>query len=184
MRRTLTLTAIVLVMLSVAGMATLQASSVYADPQFKTQWDQGEAITPNFWGPLANAKDVAPEPYKEATGGTRTVQYFDKGRMELTGGKVTNGLLATELIKGQIQTGDATFTPMAPPAIPIAGDPDNPGPTYASLATKAVSLLAASTSKSGQPGRRDRFCDGRCDHTGRHRHPGDDDQRLRRHDQA
>jgi hypothetical protein len=151
MRRTLTLTGIVLLLLSVVGMTTLQASSAYADPQFKTQWDQGEAITPNFWGPLANAKDVPPEPYKEATGGTRTVQYFDKGRMELTGGKVTNGLLATELVKGQIQVGDATFTPQAPPAIPIAGDPDNPGPTYASLATKAASLLAASTSKVGSP---------------------------------
>jgi hypothetical protein len=151
MRRTLTLTGIVLLLLSVVGMTTLQASSAYADPQFKTQWDQGEAITPNFWGPLANAKDGQQEPYKEATGGNRLVQYFDKGRMELTNGKVTNGLLATELIKGQIQVGDATFTPQAPPAISIAGDPDNPGPTYASLATKAVSLLAASTSKVGSP---------------------------------
>jgi hypothetical protein len=150
MRRTLTLTAIVLLLISVAGMATLQAASTYADPQFKTQWDQGEAITPNFWGPLNTAKDGQQEDYKEA-GGKRLVQYFDKGRMELTNGKVTNGLLATEIIKGQIQTGDATFTPQAPPAIPIAGDPDNPGPTYAGLATKAVSLLAASTSKVGNP---------------------------------
>jgi hypothetical protein len=151
MRRTLTLTGIVLLLLSVVGMTTLQASSAYADPQFEAQWKQGEAITPNFWGPLANAKDGQQEPYKEATGGNRLVQYFDKGRMELTNGKVTNGLLATELIKGQIQVGDATFTPQAPPAISIAGDPDNPGPTYASLATKAVSLLAASTSKVGSP---------------------------------
>jgi hypothetical protein len=151
MRRTLTLTAIVLLLLSVVGMTTLQASSAYADPQFKTQWDQGEAITPNFWGPLSTAKDGQQEPYKEASGGQRLVQYFDKGRMELTNGKVTNGLLATEIIKGQIQVGDATFKPQAPPAIPIAGDPDNPGPTYASLATKAASLLAASTSKIGTP---------------------------------
>ncbi|MGI8857829.1 MAG: hypothetical protein ACR2JW_18995 [Thermomicrobiales bacterium] len=151
MRRTLTLTAIVLLLLSVVGMTTLQASSAYADPQFDAQWKQGEAITPNFWGPLANAKDVPPEQDKEATGGTRTVQYFDKGRMELTNGKVTNGLLATELVRGQIQAGDATFTPQAPPAIPIAGDPDNPGPTYATLATKAVSLLTASTAKTGSP---------------------------------
>jgi hypothetical protein len=126
-----------------------RASSAYADPQFKTQWEQGEAITPNFWGPLANAKDGQQEPYKEAQGGARTVQYFDKGRMELTNGKVTNGLLATELIKGQVQVGDATFTPQAPPAIPIAGDPDGGGPTYATLATRAVSLLAASTTKVG-----------------------------------
>ena len=150
MRRTLTLTAILLLLGSVAGLATLQAASTYADPQFKTQWDQGEAITPNFWGPLATAKDGQDEPYKEASpGGKRTVQYFDKGRMELTNGKVTNGLLASEIIKGQIQIGDATFTGQAPPAIPIAGDPDGGGPTYAMLATKASSLLAASTAKTG-----------------------------------
>jgi hypothetical protein len=61
------------------------------------------------------------------------VQYFDKGRMELTNGAITNGLLASEIIKGQIQVGDATFQQKASPAIPIAGDPDNPGPTYAQL---------------------------------------------------
>jgi hypothetical protein len=149
MRRTLTLTAILLLLVSVAGLASLQAASGYADPQFKTQWDQGEAITPNFWGPLANASDAKQEDYKEAAGGKRTVQYFDKGRMELTNGKVTNGLLASEVIKGQIQTGDATFTGQAPPSIPIAGDPDGGGPTYALLATKASSLLAASTAKVG-----------------------------------
>src|SRR4051812_8225304 len=100
MRRTLTLAAILLLLISVAGLASLQAASGYADPQFKTQWDQGEAITPNFWGPLASAKDGQQEDYKEAQSGKRTVQYFDKGRMELTNGKVTNGLLATEIIKG------------------------------------------------------------------------------------
>ena len=69
--------------------------------------------------------------------------------------------------------------PSRSPAIP-----DNPGPTYANLATKAVSLLAASTSKTGSPVAATVVRDGRCDHAGRHRHPADDDQRLRRHDQA
>jgi hypothetical protein len=50
-----------------------------------------------------------------------------------------------------VQVGDATFTPQAPPAIPIAGDPDGGGPTYATLATKSASLLAASTAKIGSP---------------------------------
>src|SRR4051794_4073162 len=142
MRRTLTLAATLLLLLSVAGMATLQAASKYADAQFEAQWKQGEAITPNFWGPLSTAKDGQQEPYKEAPGGARLVQYFDKGRMELTNGAVTNGLLATEIIKGQVQTGDATFQPKAPPAIPIAGDPDNAGPTYLHLSTTAAILLA------------------------------------------
>ncbi len=149
MRRKLALTATFVLLVSLAGMASFQAASSYADPQFKTQWDQGEAITPNFWGPLANAKDGQQEDYKDVPGGKRLVQYFDKGRMELTNGKVTNGLLASEIIKGQIQTGDATFQGQAPPAIAIAGDPTNTVPTYATLATKAVSLLAATPSKVG-----------------------------------
>ncbi|MHB8646921.1 MAG: hypothetical protein ACYDAR_14120 [Thermomicrobiales bacterium] len=149
MRRTLALTATFVLLVSLAGMASFQAASSYADPQFQTQWQQGEAITPNFWGPLANAKNGQQEPYKEASGGQRLVQYFDKGRMELTNGKVTNGLLASEIIKGQIQTGDATFQGQAPPAIAIAGDPTNTVPTYATLATKAASLLAATPSKVG-----------------------------------
>jgi hypothetical protein len=123
----------------------VQGASKYADPQFQTQWQQGEAITPNFWGPLSTAKEGQQEPYKESQGGQRLVQYFDKGRMELTNGKVTNGLLATEIIKAQIQVGDATFQPKDPPAIPIAGDPDNPGPTYAGLASKGKTLFDATT---------------------------------------
>src|SRR5215471_2137608 len=91
------------------------AASSFATPQFQQQWEQGEAITPNFWGPLVTARDGQQEPYREAQGGQRLVQYFDKGRMELTNGKVTNGLLATEIIKGRIQTGDNTFQPQAPP---------------------------------------------------------------------
>ncbi len=150
MRRKLALTATCALLVSLVGMATIQAASSYAAPQFKTQWEQGEAITPNFWGPpIASATNMTTEPYKEATGGTRTVQYFDKGRMELTNGKVTNGLLAKEIITGQIQTGDNTFQGQAPPAIAIAGDPTNTVPTYATLATKAVSLLATAPSKIG-----------------------------------
>jgi hypothetical protein len=147
MRRKLVLTATFLLLVSLAGMANLQAATSYADPQFKTQWEQGEAITPNFWGPpIANAANTTKEPYG---GAQRTVQYFDKGRMEITNGKVTNGLLATEIVKGQIQTGDNTFQPQAPPNISIAGDASNPAPTYAGLSTKAVSLLAAGQSKVG-----------------------------------
>jgi hypothetical protein len=125
------------------------AASSFADPAFQTQWEQGEAIAANYWGPLANAKDGRQEPYKEAAGGTRLVQYFDKGRMELTNGTVTNGLLATELITGQVQVGDAAFQAKDPPAIPIAGDPDNPGPTYAQLASKGKSLFAAAPKQTG-----------------------------------
>lgn len=141
----------VTVLLALIVSGTGSAASSFADPAFQQQWQQGEAITPNFWGPLTTAKDGQQEPYKEATGGQRLVQYFDKGRMELTNGTVTNGLLASEIIKAQVQVGDATFQPKDPPPIPIAGDPDNPGPTYAGIKGKGAPLLAPATSQVGAP---------------------------------
>ncbi len=72
--------------------------------------------------------------------------------MELTNpatGTVTNGLLANELITGLLQSGDAGFQQRAAAAIPIAGDPDNIGPTYASLSTTAAALLNAATAQTG-----------------------------------
>jgi len=72
--------------------------------------------------------------------------------MELTNpatGVVTSGLLATDLIKGQVQVSDTAFQPKSSPAIPIAGDADSPGPTYAGLASKAASLFAPATTKPG-----------------------------------
>jgi hypothetical protein len=121
--------------------SAVDAASAFANPAFQTQWQQGEALTPNFWGPLANAKDGTQEPYKEAQGSSRLVQYFDKGRMELTNGAVTNGLLASELVTGRIQTGDSTFEDHAQPAIPVAGDPNTSGATYADFAGEFRLLL-------------------------------------------
>ncbi len=126
----------------------------FAYPGFQQQWNAGEALAPNFWGPLSTARDGLQEPYTEAPGGQRLVQYFDKGRMELTNpttGSVTNGLLANELISSNLQIGDSAFRKMPPAAIPIAGDPDNAGPTYAQLGTSAASLLANTPAKIGDP---------------------------------
>jgi len=58
-------------------------------------------------------------------------------------------LLANELITGKLQVGDATFQQLSPAAIPIAGDPNKLGPTYAQLGTTAASLLAPATAKIG-----------------------------------
>ena len=89
-----------------------------------------------FTGPLI-------EPYAESPGNQRVVQYYDKSRMEITHPDadarqlwyVTNGLLVTELITGQMQVGDASFEPHDPAAINAAGDPDGTtGPTYATFA--------------------------------------------------
>src|SRR4051794_38913853 len=105
-RRALCAVAVLLLMCApIAG----RTANAFADSAFQQQWQQGETLVPNFWGPPANAKDGQQEPYMEAAGGTRLVQYFDKGRMELTNGTVTNGLLATELLMGRIQVGETTF---------------------------------------------------------------------------
>ncbi len=125
------------------------AASSFAAPPFQQQWNTGEAFTPNFWGPLGNARVGQQEPYKEAQGGTRLVQYFDKGRMELTNGSVTYGLVASEMIKGQIQTGDGTFLAQPSPAISLAGDSDNTGPTYAMMSANRSPLMAETASTEG-----------------------------------
>ncbi len=144
--------------------SSVRAASAFALPAFQQTWQAGEALAPNFWGPLATAHDGQNEPYKEGSldfsesgptnpgQGMRLVQYFDKARMELThpaSGIVTNGLLATEMITGKVQLGDATFQPVPSPAIGIAGDPDNPGPTYAGLASNGTSLFATTPAKPG-----------------------------------
>ncbi len=94
-----------------------------------------------MWGPGAITGQLN-EPYADAPGLFRTVQYYDKTRMEITypGDDpnsiwyVTNGLLATELITGQMQLGDNTFESYSPAQINVAGDSDDPtGPTYASF---------------------------------------------------
>ena len=136
-------------MLVMANLTHGAAASDFAAPAFQQQWQAGEAIVPNFWGPLDTARDGQQETYREAPGGRRLVQYFDKGRMELTNGAVTNGLLATELVTGRVQVGDNAFEPRAAPAIPIAGDPTNIGPTYAAIDAAADTLLAPAPAQQG-----------------------------------
>lgn len=115
-----------------------------------------------LWGPAPQF--LAQEAYAEGPGGTHLVQYYDKSRMEVNqpGGDphapfyVTNGLLAVELISGQIQVGDRQAISMSVACnIPIAGDPrkDNPlTPDYAALA--GVASLQGNNQaadRTGQP---------------------------------
>ncbi len=89
------------------------------------------------------------EPYAEAPGGYRSVQYFDKSRMEdyswsgaLPPWDVSNGLLAKELMTGQMQVGDNQFEQRSIAQVNVAGDANDPtGPTYASF-TNTVNLPA------------------------------------------
>ncbi len=107
-------------------------------PQFQQLWDQadravaeGKVSRSYLWGPTLS--DLITEPYSE--GGTRQVQYFDKTRMEQTAGRgVTNGLLAKEMITGQLQLGDASFQTVEPNTTnAIAGDNAAGGATYATF---------------------------------------------------
>ena len=67
------------------------------------------------------------EPYN---GATRQVQYFDKARMEVNNPAgdptslyyVTTGLLVKELVTGQRQDGNNTFTSLSPSTVQVAGD--------------------------------------------------------------
>ncbi len=117
-----------------------------------------------LWGP--QPAQIRTELYSNSPGGSRTVAYFDKARMELTGsaGGVTNGLLVTEMATGQLQLGDQNFRYVGPSAVQVAGDSNGQGqngsaPTYASFkklvegpptTDRSGQTLTASLSKVGQ----------------------------------
>lgn len=138
-RRRLTIAgsgALLAALLSLALIFQSASAADFANPAFQQLWAKTDANPGGHtyvWGPSPFTAGVT-EDYKEAAGGKRTVQYFDKGRMELgANNAVTAGLLTVELITGKQQNGDATFQPRDPAKVPVAGDPDNPFPTYADL---------------------------------------------------
>jgi V8-like Glu-specific endopeptidase len=103
-----------------------------ADGQVSRTWMWGEQpLTSMLW-----------EPYSDSPGTYRTVQYFDKSRMEITqpGSDqsspwyVSNGLLVVELMSGRLQLGNDLFEQYQPAMVNVAGDGDDPsGPTYQTL---------------------------------------------------
>ncbi len=114
---------------------------------------RGEAQRGWTWGPAPFFSGR--EPYAENAEGTRLVQYYDKGRLEIndpdTPYAVTAGLLVREMVAGQVMLGDdpAAVEPREPAQLPVAGDPAhlNPtAPTYASF--QQVASLA-----TGRPAR-------------------------------
>jgi hypothetical protein len=129
-----------------AAVATGTGSS-FIDPAFQSVWQRTDkpitdGVTSRswLWGPQPFFS--AYEEYAQAPGGKRLVQYFDKSRMEINNPNedksspyfVTNGLIASEMMNGFIQVGDAQFKPKPAAEIGVAGDADdNVGPTYATL---------------------------------------------------
>jgi hypothetical protein len=155
--------------------ATYRTSAqAFADPAFARTWVRtdgpviGGAVARTWvWGPEPRTGAIT-EPYRDAPGGARLVQYFDKSRMELTNPQgnpadpffVTNGLLATEMLSGNVQLGDATFESHNPAAVNVAGDLNDPdGPTYATFtplrdapALAAGTPVTATVTRDGQVG--------------------------------
>ncbi len=129
--------------------ASLSAQS-FADSAFESVWQRtdkpiadGRAARSWMWGPQPLTEALY-EPYAEAPGGSRLVQYFDKARMEINDPNgdrssqwfVTNGLLVREMVDGRIQVGDSASETRSPANEAVAGDPavHNPNcPTYASF---------------------------------------------------
>ncbi len=105
----------------------------------------GHVIRTWMWGPQPYT-GLMQEPYD---GGMRTVQYYDKSRMEINDPSgdptspwyVTNGLLSLEMVVGKTETAPGVFDQSPNPAqVGVAGDSnDSQGPTYATF----TSLLKA-----------------------------------------
>ncbi len=144
------LTAGVLTATLLAGLrpGPAQATNLrFADPAIEATWTRtdsvvadGQAARSWYWGPSPGL--ILREPYADAPGGSRLVQYFDKSRMEINNPNgdrtskffVTNGLLSIEMISGKLAIGNTKYDTRAPAAIPLASDGDDPiGPTYASF---------------------------------------------------
>lgn len=142
--------------------AKIAAAQGFADPAFGRVWERTDqpvaagipAGRSWFWGPVPG--ETRQEEYGGA-GRTRLVQYFDKSRMEINDPAqdpaspwfVTNGLLARELVSGQLQLGDSLFRSIGAAAIPVAGDSDDLNtPTYADFA--AVTTLTLGQNKANR----------------------------------
>jgi hypothetical protein len=131
---------LLLMAVGVAGAAPIDR------PAFQRVWQRTDL--PVQRGLASHSWVWGPEPFTPVLGevyfdgqGSRDVQYFDKSRMEINDPNadpnapwfVTNGLLVNELIQGNVQIGFTKFIPLGTANVPIAGDPSNTFPTYASL---------------------------------------------------
>jgi uncharacterized protein YkwD len=130
-------------------LAASAGAQSFGDTAFESTWQrtdlpvaQGQAMRTWMWGPQPFTAALT-EGYADSPGGLRTVQYFDKARMEITHpGEdpssiwfVTNGLLVTELVTGRLQIGGAQYEQRSPAAVNLAGDADDSdAPSYATMA--------------------------------------------------
>ena len=148
MKSKVLLLSVCLVLLTGLLPAGLSAQS-FADSAFEAVWQRTDKPIADsrvarswMWGPQPLTEAVS-ESYAESPGGIRTVQYFDKARMEINDPNadrgsqwfVTNGLLVREMVDGHIQIGNSAFEPRSPAQETVAGDSaavNASCPTYAS----------------------------------------------------
>ncbi len=130
------------------------------NPAFRRTWERTDNPVSSLvvdrtwmWGPGPITAERQ-ESYAESPGGSRTVQYFDKSRMEDNAFRgadpwdVTNGLLVVEMVEGFYQTGDNQRDDTPTPAeISIAGDLGQ-HPTYAYIEHQRLNV----GSRSGRGG--------------------------------
>lgn len=143
---------------------TALAAPAIGNPSFQRIWDrQDRAVVEHIsdrswtWGP-APLSDALWEQFAEGVDGRRTVQYFDKSRMEINDPTadpnatwyVTNGLLPIEMMTGRQQNGLNLFEFRGPAKITAIGDPDQ-FPTYADLLPLYQSPGAVNPGDLGKP---------------------------------
>lgn len=137
------------------GIATLDSAAVARWKAADYDVWRGAVQRTWTWGP--EVMTARQEPYDGSPGGTRTVYYFDKSRMEINNPNgdrtspwfITNGLLVREMIAGQIQVGAQAYAPLPPPALPLAGEAANSSAaTYAALAGVASLEPGANAARS------------------------------------
>jgi hypothetical protein len=147
------------------GSTSTALNQNFSDPAFRERWmysdlpvAQNQTQRTWEWGPAPGA--AKQEPYSEAPGGSRQVQYFDKSRMEINNPKadrtadwfVSNGLLVREMVTGRMAKGDNLYEQRTPANIPVAGDlTSNNAPTYARFASLiTVDSNNRATNQTGQ----------------------------------
>ncbi|MDQ6693132.1 MAG: hypothetical protein M3014_01745 [Chloroflexota bacterium] len=90
-----------------------------------------------LWGPGPFYTNY--EPFADTPQHTHLVQYFDKGRLEVSdppsAGGVTAGLLVKEMVTGDVEVGGGRLYRLGSASVPVAGDAGNTAaPTYGAFA--------------------------------------------------
>lgn len=136
----------------------------FANQAFRILWSLSDAdvadgtVTRSWMWGSAVPSGARLEPYAEANGGERLVEYFDKGRMEINNQSanptdpwyVTSGLLTAELVTGRVQVGHEAFEELEPAQIPVAGDLERVDPLTPHYADFAGERLARVSDRTGE----------------------------------